>query len=73
MDSQNKKTKSSSKSQKKKIIMVFPEKLLKSLNKIQKKQNYELLKVLSHDKAIPLDSLHDFLDDQPTISIKSTK
>jgi hypothetical protein len=55
---------------KKKIQLVFPENLLKSLNKIQYKQNYELLKVISDEKLIPLQVLSDFLDDQPTKIIK---
>ncbi len=53
-----------------KIQIVFPENLLKSLNKIQYKQNYELLKVISQDKLISLSDLSDFLDDQPTKVIK---
>ncbi len=55
------------------ITLVFPEKLLKSLNKIQRKQNYELMKVLSHEKAIPIKALMDFLDDQSTIEIQEYK
>ncbi len=54
----------------KKIQLVFPENLLKSLNKIQYKQNYELLKVVSEEKLIPLSVLSDFLDDQPKKIIK---
>lgn len=54
----------------KKIQLVFPENLLKSLNKIQYKQNYELLKVVSEEKLIPLSVLSDFLDDQPKKFIK---
>ena len=53
-----------------KIQLVFPENLLKSLNKIQYKQNYELLKVVSEEKLIPLSVLSDFLDDQPKKFIK---
>ena len=53
-----------------KIQLVFPENLLKSLNKIQYKQNYELLKVVSEEKLIPLTVLSDFLDDQPKKFIK---
>jgi hypothetical protein len=54
----------------KKIQLVFPENLLKSLNKIQYKQNYELLKVVSEEKLIPITVLSDFLDDQPKKFIK---
>ena len=53
-----------------KIQLVFPENLLKSLNKIQYKQNYELLKVVSEEKLIPLSVLSDFLDDHPKKFIK---
>ncbi len=53
-----------------KIQLIFPENLLKSLNKIQYKQNYELLKVVSEEKLIPLSVLSDFLDDQPKKIIK---
>ena len=53
-----------------KIQLVFPENLLKSLNKIQYKQNYELFKVVSEEKLIPLSVLSDFLDDQPKKIIK---
>ena len=53
-----------------KIQLVFPENLLKSLNKIQYKQNYELFKVVSEEKFIPLSVLSDFLDDQPKKIIK---
>ena len=54
----------------KKIQLVFPENLLKSLNKIQYKQNYELINLISQGKLIHLDALTDFLDDQPTKIIK---
>ena len=54
----------------KKIQLVFPENLLKSLDKIQYKQNYELMKVISEEKLIPLSALSDFLDDQRKKIIK---
>jgi hypothetical protein len=53
-----------------KIQLIFPENLLKSLNKIQYKQNYELLKVVSEEKLITLSVLSDFLDNQQKKIIK---
>jgi hypothetical protein len=56
--------------EKQKVIkLVFPENLLKSLNKMQKKQNNELMKVISLDKSIPLKTLTIFLDDRLTETI----
>ena len=53
--------------EKEKIIkLVFPENLLKSLNKMQKKQNNELMKVISEDKSLPIKTLISFLDDRLT-------
>ena len=53
--------------EKQKVVkLVFPENLLKSLNKMQKKQNNELMKVISVDKSIPLKTLTIFLDDRLT-------
>ena len=51
------------------IKLVFPENLLKSLNKIQKKQNNELMKVISEDKSIPLKTLLIFQEDRLTETI----
>ena len=56
--------------EKQKVVkLVFPENLLKSLNKMQKKQNNELMKVISLDKSIPLKTLSIFLDDRLTETI----
>ena len=53
--------------EKEKIIkLVFPENLLKSHNKMQKKQNNELMKVISEDKSLPIKTLISFLDDRLT-------
>ena len=51
------------------IKLVFPENLLKSLNKIQKKQNNELMKIISEDKSIPLKTLLIFQEDRLTETI----
>jgi hypothetical protein len=52
------------------IKLVLNENLLKSLIKINDKQNHELMKIVSLEKAIPLNSLDDFLDDQEKYSVK---
>ena len=52
------------------IKLVFNDNLLKSLNKIYYKQNHELMKILANEKAIPLNVLLKFLDDQDTYTIK---
>ena len=66
-----KKTKAKSKAKAKQQVvkLVFPENLLKSLNKIQKKQNNELMKVISEDKSIPLKTLLIFQEDRLTETI----
>ena len=53
------------------IELVFKEKLIKSLNKIQQKQNHELLKIISEEKIIPIVALKDFVNDQRTKAIHS--
>lgn len=58
--------KSKAKEKEKIIKLVFPENLLKSLNKMQKKQNNELMKVISEDKSLPIKTLTSFLDDRLT-------
>lgn len=63
------KKKSKAKEKEKVIKLVFPENLLKSLNKMQKKQNNELIKVISEDKSLPLKTLSSFLDDRLTETI----
>ncbi len=61
----------SSKSTKKPTIkLVINDSLLKSLNKIHYKQNHELMKIVSQEKAIPLETLLKFLDDQKTYTIR---
>jgi len=56
---------------KKQIIeLVFPENLLKSLNKIYEKQNSELMNVISKEKDIPIDVLLQFVYEQSTRIIK---
>jgi hypothetical protein len=52
------------------IKLIFNDSLLKSLNKIYYKQNHELMKSVSQEKAIPLETLLKFLDDQKTYTIK---
>lgn len=52
------------------IKLVFNDNLLKSLNKIYYKQNHELMKILAHEKAVPLNVLLKFVDDQDTYTIK---
>ncbi len=61
---------SSDKKKTKTIKLVFNDSLLKSLNKIYYKQNHELMKIVSQEKAIPLETLLKFLDDQKTYTIK---
>jgi hypothetical protein len=51
------------------INLVFQENLLKSLNKIYEKQNYELLKIVSNDKIIPFNELIKFMHDEETVDI----
>lgn len=63
------KKKYKAKEKEKVIKLVFPENLLKSLNKMQKKQNNELIKVISEDKSLPLKTLSSFLDDRLTETI----
>ena len=63
------KKKSKAKEKEKVIKLIFPENLLKSLNKMQKKQNNELIKVISEDKSLPLKTLSSFLDDRLTETI----
>lgn len=62
-----------SKEKEKVVKLVFPENLLKSLNKMQKKQNNELIKVISEDKSLPLKTLSSFLDDRLTETIPVKK
>lgn len=64
-----KKSKSKAKVKEQVIKLVFPENLLKSLNKIQKKQNNELMKIISEDKSIPLKTLLIFQEDRLTETI----
>jgi len=52
------------------IKLVFNDNLLKSLNKIYNKQNHELMKILANEKAIPLNVLLKFVEDQDTYTIK---
>jgi hypothetical protein len=52
------------------INLVFQENLLKSLNKIYEKQNYELLKIVANDKIIPFNELLKFMYDQETVDIQ---
>ena len=66
-----KKSKSKAKVKEQVIKLVFPENLLKSLNKIQKKQNNELMKIISEDKSIPLKTLLIFQEDRLTETINS--
>jgi hypothetical protein len=61
---------SNNKNKKEVINLVFNDNLLKSLNKIYYKQNHELMKILANEKAIPLDVLLKFVDDQDTYTIK---
>jgi hypothetical protein len=61
---------SSDKKKSQTIKLVFNDSLLKSLNKIYYKQNHELMKIVSQEKAIPLETLLKFLDDQKTYTIK---
>ena len=67
------KKKSKVKEKEKVVKLVFPENLLKSLNKMQKKQNNELIKVISEDKSLPLKTLSSFLDDRLTETIPVKK
>ena len=69
-----KKSKLKAKSKEKVIKLVFPENLLKSLNKIQKKQNNELMKIISQDTSIPLKTLLVFQEDRltETINVNNT-
>jgi len=64
-----KKSKVKPKAKQQVIKLVFPENLLKSLNKIQKKQNNELMKIISEDKSIPLKTLIIFQEDRLTETI----
>ena len=58
---------------KEKIIeLVFPENLLKSLNKIYEKQNQELMNAVSKEKNISTDVLLQFVYNQSTRIIKPT-
>jgi hypothetical protein len=55
---------------KKKVIeIIFPENLLKSMNKIYEKQNQELMNAISQEKTIPINDLLKFMYDQQTIII----
>ena len=57
---------------KKKVIeIVFPENLLKSMNKIYEKQNQELMNAISQEKTIPINDLLKFMYDQQTIIINT--
>jgi len=56
---------------KKKIIeLVFPENLLKSLNKMYEKQNKELMNAVAKEKNISIDDLLQFVYEEPTRIIK---
>jgi len=68
-----KSVKSKAKEKEKVVKLVFPENLLKSLNKMQKKQNNELIKVISEDKSLPIKTLSSFLDDRLTETIPVKK
>ena len=68
-----KSVKSKAKEKEKVVKLVFPENLLKSLNKMQKKQNNELIKVISEDKSLPIKTLSSFLDDRLTETIPDKK
>ncbi len=64
-------SKRKNKDNKEKIIeLVFPENLLKSLNKIYEKQNQELMNAISKEKEISVDILLQFVYNQPTRIIK---
>ena len=68
------KVKEYKKSEKEKTIeLVFPENLLKSLNKMYEKQNEELMKVVSAEKNIPLSDILKFVYQQETVSILQHK
>jgi hypothetical protein len=64
---------SSRKSKSKEIELVFPENLLKSLNKIYDKQNQELMKAIAEEKNIPITELLKFIYKQDTVDIFPVK
>jgi hypothetical protein len=51
------------------IKLVFPENLIKSLNKMYEKQNQELMKAVSEEKTIPIEDLLKFIYDQKKVII----
>jgi hypothetical protein len=52
------------------IKLVFPENLIKSLNKMYEKQNQELMKVVAdEEKTIPLQELLKFIYEQKKVII----
>jgi hypothetical protein len=52
------------------IKLVFPENLIKSLNKMYEKQNQELMKVVAdEEKTIPLQELLKFIYNQKKVII----
>ena len=51
------------------INLVFPENLIKSLNKMYEKQNQELMKAISDEKTIQLQDLLKFIYDQSAVII----
>ncbi len=51
------------------IKLIFPENLIKSLNKMYEKQNQELMKAVSVDKTIPIQDLLKFIYDQSNVII----
>lgn len=55
------------------IELVFPENLIKSLNKMYEKQNQELMKVISEEKNIDLSDLLKFIYTQNKIMIHPDK
>jgi hypothetical protein len=65
----SKKSSKEKKNNKFQVELVFHENLLKSLNQIYEKQNLELMKAVSEEKAIPLNDLLKFSYDQLTVTI----
>ena len=63
------KAKTKSKEKNNTIKLVFPENLIKSLNKMYEKQNQELMKAVSDDKKIPIEELLNFIYDQNNVII----
>ena len=63
------KAKTKSKEKNNTIKLVFPENLIKSLNKMYEKQNQELMKAVSDEKTIPIEDLLKFIYDQKKVII----